>query len=248
MTLVIENLEKSYNGRLIVEGLNFHIAKGELVGLVGPNGAGKSTTLGMICGLIKPDSGHVFLNGLDPLKQPQAYKKGIAFVPERPGLYSDITALDFLSFAASTHKKSEAFAVDMAEKVGCAHVLEQKMALLSRGQRQALYLAAAFVAEPDVLILDEPTVGLDPMQQKRVNDAMKDFCKQGGAILLSTHALYEAEHLCDRILVLMNHHIIAEGKASELMKDHSSLYDFLHDQHNTKHLQQPATTQPAETA
>ena len=231
MTLVIENLEKSFKGRPVVEGLNFHIAKGELVGLVGPNGAGKSTTLAMICGLLKPDAGHVFLDGLSPLKEGTEFKKRIAFVPERPGLYPDISALDFLKFSAESHNKPEQLAFEMAEKVGCAHVLSDPMATLSRGQRQALYLAAAFVAEPEVLILDEPTVGLDPIQQKRINEALKDYCKKGGAVLLSTHALYEAEHLCDRILVLMNHKILAEGKAAEIAKNHTSLYDFLHDAH-----------------
>jgi len=88
------------------------------------------------------------------------------------------------------------------------------------------------VAEPEILILDEPTVGLDPIQQKRLADTLKAYCQKGGAVLLSTHALYEAEHLCDRILVLMNQHLIAEGTAAEIAKEHASLYDFLHENHN----------------
>lgn len=232
MTLVVENLTKAYGAHIVVNSLNFRIAKGELVGLVGPNGAGKSTTLSIICGILRPDSGHVFLKGISAAAHPVEFKKHIAFVPERPGLYPDITAFDFLQFAAKAHQKEIEKAVNAAKDMGCEHVLRQTMATLSRGQRQAVYLAAAFVAEPEVLVLDEPTVGLDPLQQKRIAEALKAYCKKGGSVLLSTHALYEAEHLCDRILVLMNHQLIAEGTAAEIAKEHASLYDFLNEKHN----------------
>lgn len=232
MTLTVENLGKSFSGTPVIKGLNFHISKGELVGLVGPNGAGKSTTLSIICGVIPADEGHVFLSGDEICRNAVSFKKRIAFVPDRPGVYESLTGFDLLKFSVKTHDKSIDCILDAAQQAGCQDLLAEPLSVLSRGQCQAVYLAAAFASEPEVLLLDEPTVGLDPIQQQRIMKGLEGYCKKGGTVLLSTHALYEAEQLCDRILVLMNHEIIADGSAKEISKDHNSLYDYLSEHHH----------------
>mgnify|MGYP005840555343 CR=1 FL=1 len=227
MRLDVKNLRKSYGDDVVVDGVNLAIKPGELVGLVGPNGAGKSTTLSMICGILPPDSGEIYVDGLSPSKNATDFRQKIAFVPERPGLHPNVSCYDFLCFTADAHQKPETEIAPCALLAGCRAYLNRPMSVLSRGQRQAVYLAAAFIANPTLLVLDEPTVGLDPLQQQNILAALRTFCEGGGSVLLSTHALYEAETVCDRICVLMNKKIIADGPAKEVAKEHSSLFEFL---------------------
>lgn len=231
MRLEAENLSKSYGDDVVVRDVSLNIKPGELVGLVGPNGAGKSTTLNMICGILPADKGRVRVDGLDPRQNPTAFRDKIAFVPERPGLHPQVACYDFLRFAAQAHNQSESEINACALLAGCRPYLGKPMGTLSRGQRQAVYLAAAFLAVPTLLVLDEPTVGLDPLQQQNILKALRTFCDNGGSVLLSTHALYEAENICDRICVLMQHEIIADGPASEIAKKHKSLFEFLTEAH-----------------
>mgnify|MGYP005839902787 CR=1 FL=1 len=232
MRLEVKNLRKSYGDDTVVDDINLAIKPGELVGLVGPNGAGKSTTLNMICGILPPDSGIVLVDGLNPTENPTKFRSKIAFVPERPGLHPNVACYDFLRFTADAHQKPESEIGPCALLAGCRTYLHKPMSVLSRGQRQAVYLAAAFIAQPTLLVLDEPTVGLDPLQQKNILAALRTFCDNGGSVLLSTHALYEAENVCDRICVLMNKKIIADGTAADVAREHPSLFEFLNHAYN----------------
>lgn len=235
MRLKAENLKKSYGDDVVVDGVSLSIKPGELVGLVGPNGAGKSTTLNMICGILPHDEGTVLVDGLDARKNSNAFRSKIAFVPERPGLHPNVACYDFLRFAAEAHNQPEEEINACALLAGCRPYLGKPMKTLSRGQRQAVYLAAAFLAVPTLLVLDEPTVGLDPLQQQNILKALRTFCDNGGSVLLSTHALYEAENICDRICVLMQHKIIADGPAAEIAKEHQNLFEFLTHAHHKGH-------------
>ena len=232
MRLKVEHIKKSYNDDIVIDNVSFFVNPGELVGLVGPNGAGKSTTLNMLCGILPADAGKVSVDGFDPSEDPIGFRRKIAFVPERPGLHAHVACYDFLKFTADTHQQPESELFTKAVLAGCRAYLHKPMDTLSRGQRQAVYLAAAFLAEPTLLVLDEPTVGLDPLQQKNILGVLRDFCKQGGSVLLSTHALYEAENVCDRIVVLMDRKIIADGTAEEIARQNQSLYAFLQEAQN----------------
>ncbi len=236
MRLKADKLTKSFNGHKVVQDISFTIKDGEIVGVVGPNGAGKSTTLSMVCGILPADSGKITINGISPEGNSCDFRRQFSFVPERPGLHQDVSCFDFLSFSASTNGKNIEDIIIAAKEAGCDNYLERPMDVLSRGQRQAVYLAAAFIAEPSLLILDEPTVGLDPIQQRSILDALRRFCNKGGSVLLSTHSLHEAETICERILVLMHNTIIADGKASDIAKKHNNLYEFLTDKMNTGHV------------
>ena len=231
MRLEAKNLKKYYGEEAAVDDVSISINPGELVGLLGPNGAGKSTTLNMICGILPPDEGSVRVDGISSYENPTLFRRKIAFVPERPGLHPYVSCYDFLAFSAQAHKKQHADIVNKAHLAGCALYLHKPMRTLSRGQRQAVYLAAAFLAEPTLLVLDEPTVGLDPLQQKNILKALRHFCEQGGSVLLSTHALYEAEKICDRVCVLVAHKIVADGPAALVAQEHHDLFSLLHAHH-----------------
>lgn len=217
----VKDLSKSYGDRMAIERLNFSIQKGEVVGFLGPNGAGKSTTMKIITGYMAPTSGQVSVAGFDLFENPIEVKKRIGYLPETPPVYTDMTVQSYLKFCArlkAVDKEQVPLAVDRAlEKTGLESVRARLIGNLSKGYRQRVGLAQALVSDPEVLILDEPTVGLDPKQVAEMRQLIKDL-KGQHTIVLSTHILPEVQASCDKVIIINSGQIIAQDTLSGLSK------------------------------
>lgn len=217
----VKNLSKSYGDRQAIEGLNFSIQKGEVVGFLGPNGAGKSTTMKIITGYMAPTSGQVEVAGFDLFEDPVEVKKRIGYLPETPPVYMDMTVESFLTFCArlkgveKDHLKER---VDLAlEKTSLMDVRKRLIGNLSKGYRQRVGLAQALVSDPEILVLDEPTVGLDPKQVAEMRSLIKEL-KGQHTIILSTHILPEVQASCDKVIIINAGQIVAQDSLSGLTK------------------------------
>ncbi len=209
----IRDLTKSYGTTTAIKDLNFTVNKGEVVGFLGPNGAGKSTTMKIITGYMAPTSGSVTIAGFDVFENPIEVKKRIGFLPETPPLYTDMYVWDFLAYVAKlkgvekSHIKSQ---VEMAiERTHIQSVSHRLIQNLSKGFKQRVGIAQALVSEPEILILDEPTVGLDPKQVAEIRDLIKEL-KGKHTVVLSTHILPEVQASCERIIIINRGRIVAE--------------------------------------
>lgn len=229
MSIVIENLTKKYGEQKAVNNISFEIKTGEVVGFLGPNGAGKSTTMKMITCFMSPSSGDVILDGISILDQPEEIKKKIGYLPENNPLYTDMPIVEYLRFAAEIQgvEKSNipnriAAMIDM-----CGLDLEKhkKINELSKGYRQRVGLAQAMIHDPEVLILDEPTTGLDPNQIIEIRKLIKTLGKEK-TVILSSHILSEVEATCDRILIINRGRIVADG-SSETLRQQSQGQELL---------------------
>lgn len=220
-------------GILAVDNVSFSVAPGEVLGFLGPNGAGKSTTMKMITGFLTPTGGSAIVAGHDVAKEPIAAKEQIGYLPEGAPGYPDMTAHSFLDFCAQTRGlKGEAkrAAIDRAvQRTNLEGVLRQTIETLSKGFKRRVGLAQAILHEPRVLILDEPTDGLDPNQKHEVRNLIREMARAGGtegeagkAIVLSTHILEEVEAVCTRAIIIAGGKVVADGSPRELMKRHSS--------------------------
>ena len=213
--LKAEGLTKKYGERLAADNLCFEVSAGELVGLLGLNGAGKTTTLNMLTGFLAPTAGKVFIDGADLAKEPLRAARHIGFLPDTPPLYNEMTVRAYLEFvyeikgAAARDKKEHIDGV--CEQADILDVKGRVTGRLSRGYRQRVGLAAALIGDPDILILDEPTVGLDPKQIIDIRRLIKELSRSR-AVILSTHILTEVEAICDRVLVLDGGRLAAEVK------------------------------------
>ena len=205
----VNNFSKKYGNKYAVKDLTFTIEDGYVYGLLGPNGAGKSTTMNAITGYIAATEGSITINGIDILKKPVEAKKHIGYLPEIPPLYPDMTVKEYLNFVSElkkVNKKDKKEQLDkIMEKVMISEVSGRLIRNLSKGYKQRIGLAAALVGYPDVIILDEPTVGLDPKQITEIRELIKELSKDH-TIILSSHILSEVQAICDKIL------IISEGK------------------------------------
>lgn len=205
----VNNFSKKYGNKYAVKDLTFTIEDGYVYGLLGPNGAGKSTTMNAITGYIAATEGSITINGIDILKKPVEAKKHIGYLPEIPPLYPDMTVKEYLNFVSElkkVNKKDKKEQLDkIMEKVMISEVSGRLIRNLSKGYKQRVGLAAALVGYPDVIILDEPTVGLDPKQITEIRELIKELSKDH-TIILSSHILSEVQAICDKIL------IISEGK------------------------------------
>ena len=212
-------LAKTYGSVQAVRGLSFAVEKGEVVGFLGPNGAGKSTTLRMLAGYLAPSAGQVRVNGYDVMEEPLRARRSFGYMPEAAALYPEMRVLEYLSFRAALkgvpRAKLKAAAELAAEKAGVAAVLGVLIGQLSRGYRQRVALADALLADPPLLILDEPTAGLDPNQIRAVRALIAGLGSEH-SVLLSTHILSEVESTCRRVLVLDRGKLVAEGALAEL--------------------------------
>lgn len=217
----VENLTKSFGTKVAVNNLSFSVSKGEVLGFLGPNGAGKSTTMRMVTGFIPPTSGDAKVCGISVVDQPKGAKKRIGYLPESAPLYSDMTVTGFLNFCASIRGLSGG-----AKKDAVEHAIEtcflqtvarQSIDTLSKGYRHRTCLAQALLHDPDVLILDEPTDGLDPNQKHEVRQLISRLGKTK-AILFSTHILEEVEAACTRAVIVDRGVIVADGTPAELIK------------------------------
>ena len=215
----VRHLTKRYGDREAVSDLSFEVARGEVVGFLGPNGAGKSTTLRMLTGFLAPSEGTITIDGLDTQAQPLEVKRRIGYMPEAVPLYLDMRVLEYLRFRAELKgvaSRSIAKYVDRA--LALANVVDVKTRIigqLSKGYRQRVGLADALVADPPLLILDEPTAGLDPNQIRQVRDLVRELAREK-TVLLSTHILPEVEAICGRVIILDRGRLVSSGKPHDL--------------------------------
>src|SRR3984957_3111532 len=217
----VENLSKTYSGFRAVQGISFHVNKGEIVGFLGPNGAGKSTTMKVLAGYLPPTDGKIRIAGFDVVTDSIEVRKRIGYMPENVPLYTDMRVNEFLRFRAELKQVARRKIKDRVETVkqwcSLKDVENKIIGTLSKGYRQRVGLADAMVHDPELLILDEPTIGLDPNQIRAVRDLIKDLGKRH-TILLSTHILSEVELTCNRVLVINRGKIEAQDTPANLTK------------------------------
>jgi ABC-2 type transport system ATP-binding protein len=206
-----------YGTQKAVDNISFKLNKGEIVGFLGPNGAGKSTTMRMITGYLKPDTGTTIVSGINVQKDPVPAKRKIGYLPEANPLYYDMYVKEYLDFVADVHgienKKQKIEGI--IETVGLTIERRKRTGQLSKGYKQRVGLAAALLHDPEVLILDEPTTGLDPNQIIEIRDLIRNLGKNK-TVLFSTHILQEVEALCDRIIIINKGRIVADSTLSDL--------------------------------
>lgn len=215
MSIEVQNLSKNYGTQKAVRNINFKIDKGEIVGFLGPNGAGKTTTMKMLNGYIEVTNGKVFINGLDVSENKIECQQLIGYLPEHNPLYLEMYVKEYLNFCASIHKVSKINVGEIIEKVGLSPESHKKIKQLSKGYRQRVGLASAMLHNPDVLILDEPTTGLDPNQLVEIRELIKEVGKDK-TVLFSTHILQEVEAICNRVILINKGEIVADKPISEL--------------------------------
>lgn len=214
-----ESLSKSYGRIDAVNNIDFHIKKGEIIGFLGPNGAGKSTTMNMITGYMAPSSGKIFIDGIDIVEEPEEAKKLIGYLPEQPPLYLDLTVDEYLDFVTEFKRvpksRRKADLETIRELVKISDVRGRLIKNLSKGYRQRVGLAQALVGNPPLLILDEPTVGLDPKQIIEIRELIRDLGKEH-TVVLSSHILPEISATCHRILIIDKGKIVASDSPENL--------------------------------
>ncbi len=217
----VKNLCKNYGDRVAISQLNFTIEKGDVVGLLGPNGAGKSTTMKIITGFMAPTSGEAFVSGFDVFEHPIEVKKRIGYLPETPPVYLDMTVMDYLSFVADLKmvdpKKKKEYIQNSLLKTQTESVQNRLIRNLSKGFKQRVGLAQALVSNPEILILDEPTVGLDPKQVAEVRQLIKDL-RGHHTIILSTHILSEVQATCNKVIIIHQGQIVAQDSIENIEK------------------------------
>lgn len=213
----VEGLIKDYGPRRAVDNLSFTAEKGEILGFLGPNGAGKTTTMRILCGYMPPTAGKVEIAGFDVIDQSLEVRRRVGYMPETVPLYPDMTIFDYLKFMADLRHLPDAEdrVDDVLEKVNLEQRADSYIASLSKGMRQRVGLAQALIHEPDVLILDEPTIGLDPAQIYEVRNLIRELGLQH-TIMLSTHILSEAQQVCNRVLIINKGKIVAEDSPERL--------------------------------
>ncbi len=215
----VQNLTKEYGTRRAIDRLNFKVEKGEVVGFLGPNGAGKSTTMKIITGFMAPTSGEARIAGFDVFENPIEVKKRIGYLPETPPVYGDMYVSDYLKFVAQLKGVESTRIPSLVERaLEKTHLMDVRSRLiqnLSKGFRQRVGIAQAIVSDPEVLILDEPTVGLDPKQVAEIRDLIKELRGQH-TIVLSTHILPEVQATCERIVIIHQGRIVAQERLDRL--------------------------------
>ncbi len=219
--LKIENLVKNYGKCRALNGLSMEVRKGELFGFIGPNGAGKTTTIKIMAGLLRADSGHVYLDGKDALKDADKLKQKIGYVPDNFGVYDNLKAIEYMEFYASTYglvgKEVQKRCYELMEQVGLEGRGEVYVDELSRGMQQRLCLARAMIHKPDILILDEPASGLDPRSRFEMKMILKELCRKGATILISSHILSELAEMCSSIGIIKKGELLQQGSIEEIV-------------------------------
>ena len=216
--IVLNSLTKVFGDKVAVDNISFTVEDGEIMGFLGPNGAGKSTTMNILTGYLSATSGEVKINGVDIFEEPSKAKKNIGFLPEQPPLYVDMTVTEYLKFVCDLKEykgNRKKHIEEICEKTGISHVKNRIIRNLSKGYRQRVGIAQALVGDPKVLIFDEPTVGLDPVQIIEIRELIRALGKQH-TVILSTHILSEVQAVCDRIVIINKGKIVADEKTDEL--------------------------------
>ena len=225
--LEISNLVKIYNGDFkAVDDVSLTIGDGEIFGFIGPNGAGKTTTIKSVVGLIEFEGGTIRFDGLDVAKNRNKVKAQIAYIPDNPEIYDNLTGIQYLNFVADICSLDKDVRLKDIEKYADMFDITKNLGDLvssySHGMKQKLALISAFIRHPKLLILDEPFVGLDPKASHDVKEVMKKMCEEGNSVFFSTHVLEVAEKLCDKVAIINHGHIVASGTMEEV-KGSSSL-------------------------
>lgn len=221
--LRIEHLTKKYEQYKAVDDLSLHIEKGMIYGFIGHNGAGKTTTLKSVVGILPFDEGEIWVDGMSIQKNPLECKKKMAYIPDNPDLYEYLSGIQYLNFVADVYKVSQADREQRIKKY--ADMLEltddlaQPISAYSHGMKQKLAVIAAFIHEPQLMIMDEPFVGLDPKASHLLKQMMRDLCDRGGAIFFSTHVLEVAEKLCDKIAIIKNGKLVISGRTQDVTQN-----------------------------
>jgi len=218
----VEDLSKSYGPLRAVDGISFEVQKGELFGLIGPNGAGKTTTISMICGLLKPDAGRVVLNDLDIQESPIRVRRQLGVVPQEVALYEELSCRENLRFWGNlyglTGTELQKAVDEILERVGLTDRAKDKVKKFSGGMKRRLNMAIGLIHKPAIVLLDEPTVGIDPQARINILDVVREIVAAGTTVLYTTHYLEEAEDLCDRVAIMDHGKILALGTVAELAK------------------------------
>ena len=224
-TIEVRDLVKQYGDFVAVRGLSFAVAPGEVLGLVGPNGAGKTSTLHSLCGIIRPTSGEIRIDGHDIVADPVPAKRALAFVPDEPQLFEYMTVDDHLRFVARLYGVGDAGQriEPLLQELELADKRTALPAELSRGMRQKLAIACAFLHQPKALLLDEPLTGLDPLGIRRMKAAILRRAHAGTAVILSSHLLPLVEELCTRILIIQNGQCMVLGSIAEIVASRPQL-------------------------
>lgn len=230
MSISVKDVIKIYGTQRALDGISFEVSSGEIVGFIGPNGAGKSTTMKIITGYLSEFEGEVLVNGLDVKKDALAVKKMIGYLPELNPLYPEMYVREYLEFIARTYRINKPIAEavnDVIVRTGLTKEQNKKIHMLSKGYRQRVGLASVLIHDPQVLILDEPTTGLDPNQLLEIRDLIGEVGKTR-TVLLSTHIMQEVEAICDKVIIINNGRIVANDTA-ENIKQNKSLEEAFHE-------------------
>jgi ABC-2 type transport system ATP-binding protein len=218
MSISVQNISKSYGKQKALDAVSFEIGKGELVGFLGPNGAGKSTMMKILTSFISASDGKAEVCGFDVAEKSMDVRKRIGYLPEHNPLYLEMYVKEFLLFIAGVHKlkNRKAKVEEVIERVGLTPERKKRISALSKGYRQRVGLAQAILHDPEVLILDEPTTGLDPNQILEIRDLIKELSKEK-TVMMSTHIMQEVEAICDRVLIIDQGKLVADRRVSELV-------------------------------
>jgi ABC-2 type transport system ATP-binding protein len=226
MSIKVQNLTKVYGSQKAVNDISFEVQKGEIVGFLGPNGAGKSTTMKIATGYIEATSGSIEVCGFDVQESPMKVRQNIGYLPEHNPLYLDMYVKEFLEFIGGVYgisgKKLKDRISEVIDLVGLGLEQKKKIGQLSKGYRQRVGLAQALIHDPQVLILDEPTTGLDPNQLTEIRAVIKNIGKEK-TVIFSTHIMQEVEAICDRVIIINHGNIVADSSLTDLQKTGNSI-------------------------
>ena len=224
MSIEVQNVVKNYGKQKALNNVSFSIKSGEIVGFLGPNGAGKSTIMKILTTYLQQNEGDVKVNGFDTLLNPMEVKRSVGYLPEHNPLYLELYVKEYLNFHANIHKVSKNRMNEVIKLVGLTPEIGKKISQLSKGYRQRVGLAAALLHDPDVLVLDEPTTGLDPNQLAEIRSMIQEIGKTK-TILLSTHIMQEVEAMCDRVIIINKGEIVADKKLNELLENQEQIIE-----------------------
>ena len=228
MSIEVKSVTKYYETQLALNEISFSASKGEIIGFLGPNGAGKSTMMKILTGFILPTKGTVFVSGINVLKNPIEAKAHIGYLPEQNPLYEDMYVKEYLQFQASIFKVPKEAIETVVNTVGLKPEVHKKIGQLSKGYQQRVGIAAAIIHNPDVLVLDEPTTGLDPNQIQEIRTLIKELGKDK-TILFSTHIMQEVEAVCDRVIIIKKGELLVDKPIKELKKSNEQTIEVTFD-------------------
>ena len=218
MSIEVQNISKNYGDQKALDNISFSVKKGEIVGFLGPNGAGKSTLMKILTTYLNADSGTAIVNEFDVTTSQKEVQKSVGYLPEHNPLYLDLYVKEYLAFNADLHKVAKSRIEEVITLTGLTPECHKKIGELSKGYRQRVGLATALLHNPDVMILDEPTTGLDPNQLVEIRDLIKNIGKNK-TVFLSTHIMQEVEAICDRIIIINNGKIVTDKKLNNLVAE-----------------------------